>query len=47
MHCVSSYPVEDKDANLLSIRFIKDKFNLITVIQIMLKGLMLVWVQYV
>ena len=30
MHCVSSYPVEDKDANLLSIRFIKDKFNLIT-----------------
>ena len=30
MHCVSSYPVEDKDANLLSIKFIKDKFNLIT-----------------
>ncbi len=30
MHCVSNYPVEDKDANILSVKFLKDKFNLIT-----------------
>ena len=28
MHCVSSYPVNDEDANLLSINYLKDKFNL-------------------
>jgi sialic acid synthase SpsE len=26
LHCVSSYPAEDKEANLLSIRFLKKKF---------------------
>ena len=29
MHCVSSYPVDDNDANLLSIKYLKDKYNLI------------------
>jgi N,N'-diacetyllegionaminate synthase len=28
MHCVSRYPVPDEDANLLSIVFLKNKFNL-------------------
>ena len=26
LHCVSNYPVEDHEANLLSIKFLKDKF---------------------
>ena len=30
MHCVSSYPVPDKFANVLSVKYLKDKFNLIT-----------------
>jgi N,N'-diacetyllegionaminate synthase len=28
LHCISSYPVEDKEANLLSISFLKKKFPL-------------------
>tara|TARA_B100000029_G_C17527154_1_gene942059 strand:+ start:254 stop:1252 length:999 start_codon:yes stop_codon:yes gene_type:complete len=30
MHCVSSYPVKDKDANMLSVKYLKDKFKLTT-----------------
>ena len=30
MHCVSSYPVKDKDANILSVKYLKDKFKLTT-----------------
>tara|TARA_Y100000768_G_C23968273_1_gene679058 strand:- start:467 stop:1447 length:981 start_codon:yes stop_codon:yes gene_type:complete len=30
LHCVSSYPVDKKDINLLSIRFIKEKFKVNT-----------------
>tara|TARA_Y100000816_G_C26089940_1_gene575836 strand:+ start:73 stop:1074 length:1002 start_codon:yes stop_codon:yes gene_type:complete len=30
MHCVSSYPVPDKFANMLSVKYLKDRFNLIT-----------------
>ena len=30
MHCVSNYPVEDKDANILSVKYLKDKFKLVT-----------------
>ena len=27
LHCVSNYPVEDKEANLISVRYLIDKFN--------------------
>ena len=27
LHCVSDYPVKDKEANLISIKYLKDKFN--------------------
>ena len=27
LHCVSDYPVEDKEANLISIKYLKDKFK--------------------
>ncbi len=30
MHCVSNYPVEDSDANILSVRCLSDKFKLTT-----------------
>ena len=30
MHCVSRYPVPDEEANLLSIMYLKNKFNLTT-----------------
>ena len=28
MHCVSNYPVKNEDANTMSVKFLKDKFNL-------------------
>ena len=28
LHCVSDYPVEDKEANLLSIKYLKEKYNI-------------------
>ena len=28
LHCVSNYPVTDKEANLISIRYLKDKFKI-------------------
>ena len=28
LHCVSDYPVEDKEANLISIQYLKDKFKI-------------------
>jgi len=30
LHCVSSYPVKDKNANILSVKYLKDKFKLFT-----------------
>ena len=30
MHCVSNYPVENKEANILSVKYLKDKFGLVT-----------------
>ena len=28
LHCVSNYPVEDREANLISVKYLKDKFNI-------------------
>ena len=28
MHCVSNYPVKNEDANTMSVKYLKDKFNL-------------------
>ena len=28
LHCVSDYPVEDKEANLISIKYLIDKFKI-------------------
>ena len=28
LHCVSDHPVEDKEANLISIQYLKDKFKI-------------------
>ena len=30
LHCVSDYPVEDKEANLISIKYLRDKFKINT-----------------